>query len=112
MIRRKRRIRIALRDVWDAIKDLFTSHTNDWDSEEAIAGGRAYGAFKRRMNAGARFKDNPKALRAWERLTHNGRRFDDVCHYCGARTTDEEREELDALFAAFPWRRKEGSAKS
>ena len=45
MIRRKRRIRIALSDLWDGTKDFFTSHTSDWDSEEAHASSRAIGEF-------------------------------------------------------------------
>ena len=74
-----------------------SANTNNWDSDEAVASCRAYGAFKRRVNAGTRFKDNPKALRAWGRLSHDGQRFSDVCHYCGAHQTVEEREELEAL---------------
>ncbi len=32
--------------------------------------------------------------------SHNGRRFDGVCSYCGAEEASDEREELDALWAA------------
>ena len=109
MIRRKRRIRIALHDLWDAVdprKRVRT--TNDWDSPEAHRSARATGRYYNRLSANRRFASNPKALRAWNRLTHDGHRFSGICHDCGAEETDEEREELDALYEAFPYQRTNG----
>jgi hypothetical protein len=63
--------------------------------------GGQWGRYKRRVNAHTWFHTNPRAYRAWIRLTHDGRRFNGVCPGCGARETPEEREELDALLMAY-----------
>lgn len=82
------------------------------DSPEAEELCRQWGAYKRRVNASSRFVGNPKALRAWKRLTHNGFRFGQTCPRCGAQETAEEQEELDALWAAYPWPRVSGVEQS
>jgi hypothetical protein len=101
------RIRLLVKEIWDYVDHRRAYVDQDSPEAEELAG--QWGAYKRRANAHTRFVANPKALRAWKRLTHDGRRFGDTCDYCGARETAEEREELGALWAAYPWPRVEGA---
>ncbi len=99
---RPQRIRGALRALTEDLSDYveFKRAYVDMDSPEAAELGQQWGEFKRRLNASSRFCGDPKAYRAWKRLTHNGRRFNGVCPYCGTHETLEEREELDVLWKA------------
>jgi hypothetical protein len=101
------RVKWWIKDVkdWWEFKHAYV----DQDSPEAEELAGQWGRYNRQVDAHSRFVANPKALRAWKRLSHDGRRFGDTCDYCGARETAEEREELGALWAAYPWPRVEGA---
>lgn len=99
---RSRRVRAALLTAAEELRDRLVPDEIPLDDPRADELGRQWGRYKRGVNASSRFHANPKAYRAWKRLTHDGRRFNGVCPYCGAQATPEEREELDALWAAYP----------
>ena len=95
-----RRLRAAFLSAAEELRDRLVPEV-PLDDPRAADLGRQWGRYKRRVNASSRFHTNPKAYRAWIRLTHDGGRFYGVCPYCGAHETPEEREELDALLAAY-----------
>jgi len=99
-----RRLRAAVLTAAEEVHDRLTLSYISMGDPRAVEFDRQWGRYKRRVNASSRFHGNPKAHRAWKRLTHDGRRFKGACSYCGAEETPEEREELNALLAAFPYR--------
>ena len=121
VIRRKRRIRIPLSYLWEIVDPRqFFGDTLRWENPSirfehygschvgavpVELRGAGYGAYKRRGQANTRFSGNPKAFRAYARLTHDAWRFGDVCPLCRAEISPAQREELEALMAAFPWPR-------